>query len=88
MLTKRAGLKLADIDIIELNEAFAVQSLSVIKLLGANPEKINLRGGFGSQDGRWRIEFFGAPAGFTLVGHRARPWHKERAARRCRVPNR
>jgi acetyl-CoA acyltransferase len=42
---ERAGLKLADIDIIELNEAFAVQSLSVIKLLGMNPEKVNLRGG-------------------------------------------
>ncbi len=42
---ERAGLKLADIDLIELNEAFAVQALSVIKLLGANLEKINVRGG-------------------------------------------
>jgi acetyl-CoA acyltransferase len=42
---ERAGLKLGDIDIIELNEAFAVQALSVIKLLGMNSEKINLRGG-------------------------------------------
>jgi acetyl-CoA acyltransferase len=42
---ERAGLKLADIDLIELNEAFAAQALSVIKLLGADPEKINVRGG-------------------------------------------
>jgi acetyl-CoA acyltransferase len=40
-----AGLKLADIDVIELNEAFAVQALAVIKLLGANIEKVNVRGG-------------------------------------------
>lgn len=42
---ERAGLKLDDIDLIELNEAFAVQALAVIKLLGANPEKVNVRGG-------------------------------------------
>jgi acetyl-CoA acyltransferase len=42
---ERAGLKLADIDLIEINEAFAVQILSVIKLLGANPDKVNVRGG-------------------------------------------
>lgn len=41
----RAGLKLNDIDCIEINEAFAVQVLSVIKLLGINPEKVNTRGG-------------------------------------------
>jgi acetyl-CoA acyltransferase len=42
---ERAGLKLDDIDLIELNEAFAAQALSVIKLLKANPEKVNVRGG-------------------------------------------
>jgi acetyl-CoA acyltransferase len=42
---QRAGLKLEDIDLIELNEAFAAQTLAVIKLLKANPEKINVRGG-------------------------------------------
>jgi acetyl-CoA acyltransferase len=42
---ERAGLKLADIGVIELNEAFAAQSLAVLKLLGADPEKVNLRGG-------------------------------------------
>jgi len=42
---ERAGLKLADIDLIEINEAFAAQTLSVIKLLKADPEKVNIRGG-------------------------------------------
>jgi len=42
---KRAGLSLDDIDCIELNEAFAVQALSVLKLLGINEEKVNTRGG-------------------------------------------
>lgn len=42
---ERAGLTLADIDIIELNEAFAVQALAVMKLLKEDLEKVNLRGG-------------------------------------------
>jgi len=42
---ERAGLQLADIDLIELNEAFAAQSLAVLKLLKADPEKVNIRGG-------------------------------------------
>ena len=42
---ERAGLKLSDIDLIELNEAFAAQALSVIKLLGMDLEKVNVRGG-------------------------------------------
>jgi acetyl-CoA acyltransferase len=41
----RAGLKLADIGAIELNEAFAVQCLSVLKLLGHNGKNVNTRGG-------------------------------------------
>jgi acetyl-CoA acyltransferase len=41
----RAGLTLADMDIIELNEAFAAQSLAVIKELGLDPAKVNLDGG-------------------------------------------
>lgn len=41
----KAGLKLGDIDLIELNEAFAVQSLSVIRQLGLNEEIINVNGG-------------------------------------------
>jgi acetyl-CoA acyltransferase len=42
---QRAGLKLEDIDLIELNEAFAAQSLAVLKLLKANLEKVNVNGG-------------------------------------------
>jgi acetyl-CoA acyltransferase len=42
---KLAGLTLDDIDVIELNEAFAAQGLAVIKLLEMNPEKINVNGG-------------------------------------------
>ena len=42
---KQAGLKLDDIDLIELNEAFASQSLAVIKELNLNTEKLNVNGG-------------------------------------------
>ncbi|MGH9531460.1 MAG: thiolase family protein, partial [Terriglobales bacterium] len=42
---KMAGLKLDDIAVIELNEAFAAQSLSVIKEGGLNPERVNPNGG-------------------------------------------
>lgn len=42
---KQAGLKLNDIDLIELNEAFATQSLAVIKESGLDPEKVNVNGG-------------------------------------------
>ncbi|MCL4514648.1 MAG: acetyl-CoA C-acyltransferase, partial [Firmicutes bacterium] len=42
---KLAGLALADIDLIELNEAFAAQSLAVIRELGIDPEKVNVHGG-------------------------------------------
>ncbi len=41
----RAGLTLKDIDIFELNEAFAAQSLSVIKEMGIDINKVNLDGG-------------------------------------------
>lgn len=42
---KQAGLKLNDIDQFELNEAFATQSLAVIKEAGLDPDKINPNGG-------------------------------------------
>lgn len=42
---KIAGLKLQDIDVIELNEAFAAQALSVIKEAGLDPAKVNPNGG-------------------------------------------
>lgn len=42
---QRAGLALKDLDLIEINEAFAAQTLSVMKLLEVDPEKVNVRGG-------------------------------------------
>jgi acetyl-CoA acyltransferase len=42
---KLAGLTLNDIDVIELNEAFAAQSLAVIKTLGLDTDKVNVNGG-------------------------------------------
>ncbi|HST52988.1 MAG TPA: acetyl-CoA C-acyltransferase [Pyrinomonadaceae bacterium] len=42
---KIAGLKLEDIDVVELNEAFAAQSLAVIKTLGLDAERVNVNGG-------------------------------------------
>jgi acetyl-CoA acyltransferase len=42
---KQAGLTLNDIDLIELNEAFASQSLAVVRELGLNPDIVNVNGG-------------------------------------------
>lgn len=42
---KLAGLKLSEIDVIELNEAFAAQSLAVIKEAGLDPARVNPNGG-------------------------------------------
>jgi acetyl-CoA acyltransferase len=42
---KQAGLTLNDIDLIELNEAFAAQGLSVMKALDMNPDIVNVNGG-------------------------------------------
>jgi acetyl-CoA acyltransferase len=42
---KLAGLDLNQIDVIELNEAFAAQSLAVIKTLGLDPDRVNINGG-------------------------------------------
>jgi acetyl-CoA acyltransferase len=42
---ERAGLKLEDVDLIELNEAFAAQALACIRMLKLNEEKVNVRGG-------------------------------------------
>jgi acetyl-CoA acyltransferase len=42
---KIAGLKLDQIDVIELNEAFAAQALTVIKLAGLDPARVNVNGG-------------------------------------------
>ncbi len=42
---KQAGMSQSDIDLFELNEAFASQSLAVIRTLGLDPEKVNINGG-------------------------------------------
>jgi acetyl-CoA acyltransferase len=42
---KQSGMRLADIDLIELNEAFASQSLAVIREAGLDPERVNINGG-------------------------------------------
>jgi acetyl-CoA acyltransferase len=42
---KQAGMNLSQIDLIELNEAFASQSLAVIREAGLNPETVNINGG-------------------------------------------
>jgi len=62
---KQAGLKLADIQQIELNEAFAAQSLAVIQELGIDPEIVNPNGGaialghaLGSTGARLSVQLF------------------------------
>jgi acetyl-CoA acyltransferase len=42
---KQAGLRLSDIDLVELNEAFACQALAVIKAAGLDPDRVNVNGG-------------------------------------------
>lgn len=42
---EKAGLEVKDLDLIEANEAFAAQSLAVVKELGLAPEKVNVNGG-------------------------------------------
>lgn len=42
---KKAGLKMADIDLVELNEAFSVVGIANTKLLGLDPAKVNVNGG-------------------------------------------
>ena len=44
-MLKHAGLNLSDIHQIELNEAFASQSIAIVKELGINPEIVNVNGG-------------------------------------------
>ena len=45
MALRRAGLQVADIDLFELNEAFAVQALAVARELGVDPDRVNIHGG-------------------------------------------
>jgi acetyl-CoA acyltransferase len=62
---KTANLKLEDIDLIELNEAFAAQSLAVVKELGIDRKKLNVNGGaiavghpLGSSGARLSVQLF------------------------------
>ena len=62
---KQAGLQLSDIEQIELNEAFAAQSLAVMRTLDMNPEIVNPNGGaialghaLGSTGARLSVQLF------------------------------
>jgi acetyl-CoA C-acetyltransferase len=44
-LLERAGVDIGDVDLVELNEAFASQSLAVIRELGLDPARVNVNGG-------------------------------------------
>jgi len=44
-LLKKTGWSLSDVDLIELNEAFAVQAVAITRELGLDPEKLNVNGG-------------------------------------------
>jgi acetyl-CoA C-acetyltransferase len=44
-LSKKIGWKLEDVDLFELNEAFSVQALAVLRELGIDPQKVNVNGG-------------------------------------------
>jgi acetyl-CoA acyltransferase len=42
---RQAGLSLSDLDLVELNEAFAIQALAVIQAVGLDPDRVNVDGG-------------------------------------------
>jgi acetyl-CoA C-acetyltransferase len=42
---EKAGWSLEDVDLLELNEAFAVQAVAVVRELGLDPSKVNVNGG-------------------------------------------
>ena len=50
---RKAGLSIDDIGAIELNEAFASQSIAVIRELGARPDIVNVQGGQSPSGTRW-----------------------------------
>jgi len=45
MVLARGGWALSDVELFELNEAFSVQALGVMKELGLSPERVNVNGG-------------------------------------------
>jgi acetyl-CoA acetyltransferase len=42
---ERAGITVADLDLVEINEAFASQAVACVRLLDLDPEKVNVNGG-------------------------------------------
>ena len=91
----RAGLKLADIDVIELNEAFASQAIACIRELGMDEARVNLDGGaiaLGHPMGATGARIVGKAAsllrregGRFRAGdavHRRRPGHRDRSGSR------
>lgn len=67
---KQAGLQLGDIDLTELNEAFATQALAVIQEAGLNPDTVNVNGG---------AIALGHPLGCTGAKLSIQLWHELRA---------
>jgi acetyl-CoA C-acetyltransferase len=45
MVLPKAGWKIDDVDLFELNEAFSVQAVAVMRELGVDPAKVNVHGG-------------------------------------------
>ena len=85
---KQAGMKLDDIDLIELNEAFASQSIAVVRELGIDPEKLNVNGGaialghpLGCSGAKLSIQLFDElreRGQKVRHGHRLRRWRPRR----------
>ncbi|GIV81747.1 MAG: hypothetical protein KatS3mg051_1101 [Anaerolineae bacterium] len=74
---QRTGLSLADLDLIELNEAFAAQSLAVMRALDLNPDVVNVNGGgdrAGAPAGLHRGQADRATAARATAARRAL-WH-------------
>jgi acetyl-CoA acetyltransferase len=42
---QRAGIGVDDLDLVEVNEAFAAQAMATVRLLGLDPDKVNVNGG-------------------------------------------
>ena len=81
-LTPETGLKLSDFGLVEINEAFAAQSVACVKELGLNPEIVNVNGGaialghpLGCSGGRNASPGHGARAGLHLCGGRSGHGH-------------
>lgn len=71
-LLRKTGAALADVDLFEINEAFAVSSIAVDRQLGLDPEKVNVRGGavaLGHPIGASGARIL-ATLIHTLIGHR------------------